>query len=297
MSRKKKLKRRIRERQRKTQERYTAARNHVLKTEAKKQPAQRSERPRKRLEKLKARLKRALVRLFPAEAIEGVVDQIREALQQGVSLEEIVVVLESLERNRPAIRRITREAEALADYVQPAVQAAVGNARLMQCQIDEAMRLLRDLQPDLDLIREAGRAYDSLVTKTYRSAARAMDSLVTRSSRSAAQAMDSLVTRSSRSAAQAMDSITRAVTDHARMLRPELDSAVLGVQQHLATNPVLAMQKQIEEQMAAARPLRELEELQRPFRNIGEQMAAAADHQLEELQRSFRDMKRLLPPL
>lgn len=116
-SRKRKLRRRIRERMEKTGESYRIARMHILNADAKGKPpaggletprltvpltladhsrstklkheAKPSEWRRQRLAKLKARLKRALVSLFPAEAIQGIVEQIQEALQQGVGLASV----------------------------------------------------------------------------------------------------------------------------------------------------------------------------------------------------------------
>lgn len=99
-------------------------------------------------------------------------------------------------------------------------------------------------------------------------------------------------------------SATRAIREHDRMLQRVLEGAAFALQRHLLTSPALAIQRKIDEQIAATRaPLMEME---RRVREIGEllmdanpalaiqrqidEQIAAARAALEETQRPFRQM-------
>ena len=234
MSKNRKLRRRIRERMRKTGESYTIARMHILNADTQKelgpakdeltQPcfaierilaecgftrsseppdlekaAELRERHQKRLEE---RLNRVLKSLFPNKLIPALLTKIEREVKAGASLEKIVWRLRRIPTSLGWRYGLGRQASEIAAQLRPAIDAAVQYTQSFQPEILEAFERASAIQPH---INEAAR-----------------------------------VAAEHARAIQPQLEAARAAADRAWMMQPYLQDALIAAQTALENNPAWA---------------------------------------------------------
>lgn len=208
-------------------------------------PQKQAELLRNREERLKQRLNKALKRLYSSRRIPGILEEVERRVAAGRSLEEIVLIYESIPRYLPQLEAMTRQVlQAVAEYsrLAPQLQDAAEQIRLVEpfvrearehvlgvdSQIGEIVMATKDfqrLQPSVaaaarDTVRLAASNHDSVAAKSISSiAAKDLSSAVAKDlGSSVAKAFDSPATQDlrplvARASATAVEAATRSFSE------------------------------------------------------------------------------------
>lgn len=206
-------------------------------------PQEQAELLRKREERLKQRLNKALKRLYSSRRIPGILEEVEKRVAAGRSLEEIVLIYESIPRYLPQLEAVTRQVlQAVTEHsrLAPQLRDAAEQIRLVEShvrearehvfgvdsQIGEIVMAAKDfhrLQPTVaaarDTVRLAASNLDSVAAKSISSiAAKDLSSAVAKDlGPSLAKAFDSPATQLrplvARASATAVEAATRSFTE------------------------------------------------------------------------------------